>query len=106
METVQLIIQLIISVIPMIPLVIALVKFIIKSIQEKNWRQVVNLALKLIGEAEGMFSTGAEKKEYVMRMIKAAAKELNYAIDDDSLSALIDSIVNVTKTVNVKQIEG
>ena len=106
METFQLIVQLIIAIVPMIPLVIALVKYIIKAVQEKNWRQMVNLALKLIGEAEGMFTTGAEKKAYVIKMVKAAAKELNYEIDEESLSNLIDSIIDITKTVNVKQIEG
>lgn len=36
-----------------------------------------------------------------MQMVKAAAKELNYEIDENALSNLIDSIIGITKTVNV-----
>ena len=106
METLNLILRIVAAVVPMVPLVIALITFVKKSIQEKNWKQMVNLALKLIVEAEGLFVTGAEKKDYVMKLVKAAAEEINYTVDEKALSDLIDSIVSVTKSVNVeKQIE-
>lgn len=101
MDKLELLMQIAVSLAAIIPLIVALVKFVVKSVKEKNWLQMVNLALKLIAEAEGMFETGADKKAYVMQMVKAAAKELNYDLDEDALSNLIDSIIGITKTVNV-----
>ena len=53
-----------------IPLLITLVKYIQKVIKEKNWGAVVQLVLKLMAEAEQLYSDGAEKKQYVMSAIK------------------------------------
>ena len=105
METLNLILRIVAAVVPMIPLVIALINFVKKSIQEKNWKQMVNRALKLIVEAETLFVTGAEKKDYVMKLVKAAADEINYNVDEKALSELIDSIIGVTKAVNVEKKE-
>ena len=44
------------------PLVIALVKYVRQSIQEKNWNNLVKLVLELISTAEEKFETGAERK--------------------------------------------
>ena len=55
METLNLILRIVAAVVPMIPLVIALINFVKKSIQEKNWKQMVKLTLKLIVEAETLF---------------------------------------------------
>ena len=64
-----------------IPLVINLIKYVQKAVKEKNWNQVVQLVMNLMKEAERKFDTGAEKKEYVMSMIKASADTINYDID-------------------------
>ena len=101
MDKLELLMQIAVSLAAIIPLIVALIKFVVKSVKEKNWLQMVNLALKLIAEAGSMFQTGADKKSYVMQMVKAAAKELNYEIDENALSNLIDSIIGITKTVNV-----
>lgn len=85
-----------------IPLAIQLVKFIKKAIQEKNWTNVMRLVLKLMEEAEQNFKTGAEKKEYVLDSIKALESTLNYDIDIDAISIMIDTICNTTKKINTK----
>lgn len=85
-----------------IPLTIQLVKFIKKAIKEKNWASVVQLVLKLMEEAEQNFKTGAEKKEYVLDSIKALESTLNYDVDMDAISAMIDTICNATKKINIK----
>ena len=51
-------------------------------------------------EAEKKFDTGAEKKEYVMSMIKASADTINYDIDMDAISDLIDSLCSMSKVIN------
>lgn len=83
-----------------IPLVINLIKYVQKAVKEKNWNQVVQLVMNLMKEAEKKFDTGAEKKEYVMSMIKASADTINYDIDMDAISDLIDSLCNMSKVVN------
>lgn len=85
-----------------IPLAIQLVKFIKKAIQEKNWANVMRLVLKLMEEAEQNFKTGAEKKEYVLDSIKALESTLNYDIDIDAISIMIDTICNTAKKINTK----
>lgn len=83
-----------------IPLVINLIKYVQKAAKEKNWNQVVQLVMNLMKEAEKKFDTGAEKKEYVMSMIKASADTINYDIDMDAISDLIDSLCSMSKVVN------
>ena len=83
-----------------IPLVINLIKYVQKAVKEKNWNQVVQLVMNLMKEAERKFDTGAEKKEYVMSMIKASADTINYDIDMDAISDLIDSLCSMSKVVN------
>lgn len=83
-----------------IPLVINLIKYVQKAVKEKNWNQVIQLVMNLMKEAEKKFDTGAEKKEYVMSMIKASADTINYDIDMDAISDLIDSLCSMSKVVN------
>lgn len=84
------------------PLVIALVKYVRQSIQEKNWNNLVKLVLELISTAEEKFETGAERKEWVIDMVRVAENQINFDIDEETLSNLIDDLVNLTKKVNIK----
>lgn len=102
MDYVNLIIQVIANLIVVIPLVIELVKFVQKAIKEKNWAKMIELLTALIIEAESKFETGAEKKEWVMSMIKASAETINYNISEEQLSDLIDNTIELTKLVNTK----
>lgn len=104
--TVELIIQIIFDVILAAgiatPLIIALVKYVKESIQEKNWNNLVKLVLELISTAEEKFETGAERKEWVMDMVRAAENQINFDIDEEQLSKLIDDLVEMSKKVNIK----
>ena len=83
-----------------IPLVIKLVEFITKAIKEKNWSNVMQIVLKLMTEAEANYATGAERKEYVMDSIAALKDSLNYEIDMNAISVMIDSICSASKVIN------
>lgn len=85
-----------------IPLVVTLVKYIRQSIQEKNWNKVLELVTNLMITAETKFETGAERKEWVLIMVKASADTINYPIDLDEISKLIDSLCDMSKVVNGK----
>lgn len=85
-----------------IPLVVQLVKYCQKAVQEKNWNQLLKLVMNLMEEAETKFETGADRKEWVMMMIKASADTINYTINMDEVSKLIDSLCSMTKVINGK----
>lgn len=84
-----------------IPLVIKLVEYVVKSVKERNWNNLLDLVMSLMAEAEKKFATGAERKEWVIAMVQASADTINYEIDIDTLSILIDSLCDLTKEVNV-----
>lgn len=84
------------------PLVIALVKYVRQSIQEKNWNNLIKLVLELISTAEEKFETGAERKEWVISMVRVAENQINFDIDEEMLGNLIDDLVDLTKKVNIK----
>ena len=102
-EMISIIVAIVIGVVAVvIPLIVALIKFIIKAVKEKNWKPMVSLVMNLIKEAETKFGTGAEKKEWVMGMVKATAKSIGYNLKEEELSNMIDNIVALTKQVNMK----
>ena len=88
-----------------IPLAVTLVKYVKKAIQEKNWSALLGLVVSLIEEAETKFNDGATRKEWVMAMVKTSAEYINYPVDTDALSALIDSLCEMTKVVNAPKTE-
>lgn len=89
-----------------IPLIVKLVQFIKESVKSKNWSSLMQLVLQLMTEAEKNYATGAERKEYVMGAIKSMESTLNYDIDEDVISTMIDSIVLASKTINALVIES
>lgn len=109
MENVNIWIEIVISVLTgiaaCIPLVIKLVQVIKDSVKAKNWTPLMQLILKLMAEAEGNYSTGAEKKAYVIDSIEAIKGSLNYDVDMEAVSAMIDAIVVATKKINVEKTE-
>lgn len=99
---IQIIVSIISGLLVCIPLVIKLVEYVIKAIQEKNWQNVMQLVLRLMTEAEKNFETGAERKEYVMDSIIAMKDTLNCEIDMNAISAMIDSICDASKIINAE----
>lgn len=89
-----------------IPLIKKFYDAVKASIEEKNWRNLLNLLMKYIEEAEEKLSdqSGADRADWVVAMVKASAEWANYKIDDDELRAWIDSLVEMTKKVNVQNV--
>lgn len=86
-----------------IPLVIQLVKYIKATIKEKNFSNIMKIVLDLMPEAEEKFSTGAERKEYVLNNVKSLSDTLDYEVDLDRVSDMIDAVVAISKKVNVNK---
>lgn len=83
-----------------IPLVIELVKYVKLAIETKNWNKLVALVLNLMQEAEAKFDNGADRKEWVLTCVKAAADTINYPIDITEVGKLIDDLCAMSKLVN------
>lgn len=88
-----------------IPLALKLVDYVKKAVQERNWGSLLDLVIKLMETAEGKFSDGATRKEWVMAMVKTSAQYVNYPMDTDMLSQKIDDLVALTKVVNPPETE-
>lgn len=83
-----------------IPLVIKLVEYVQKAVKEKNWNKLLDLVMSLMEEAEKKFEDGATRKEWVMAMVKSSADSINYDIDIEAVSELIESLCEMSKIVN------
>ena len=83
-----------------IPLVLKLVQYVKKATQEKNWSGLLDLVMRLMEQAEKKFADGATRKEWVMAMVQTSAEYINYPVDIQALSDLIDNLCNLTKKVN------
>lgn len=102
MEWVELILKLLASLAVVIPLVVELVKYVNKASKEKNWGALLSLVMNLMTEAEEQFDNGADRKSWVLKMVEASAHTINYEINVDQVSELIDSMSTLSKKINVK----
>ena len=99
---IQAIISILSGIAVLVPLVIKLVQYVQANTKEKNWSSLMVLVMNLMSQAEQMFDKGADKKEWVMNELKAVANTLNYEIDWDVVSEMIDKICDVSKEINVE----
>lgn len=83
-----------------IPLVVKLIEYVQRAVKEKNWNQLLRLVMQLMETAETKFDTGAERKDWVLSMVKASSDTINYDIDLDRIAVLIDSLCDMSKIVN------
>lgn len=100
MEILKLVAAIASGLVAAIPLAIQLAKYVKQAIKEKNWGIVLKKVMDLMETAETKFAEGAERKEWVMAMLKASADGINYDIDYDAISEMIDRLCNLTKVVN------
>ena len=103
MEWYEIIISILSGIATCVPLVISLVKYIQKAAKEKNWNKLVVVISNFIAEAETLFHDGASKKDYVINSVLAIAKTIDYPVDKDMLGELIDSLVALSKKVNIEK---
>ena len=101
MEWYEILISVLSGLVVTIPLVVKLVEYVRKAIIAKNWNHLLVLIMDLMSEAEGKFDTGLERKDWVMMAIKASADTINYDINMDEVSKLIDALCAMAKVVNV-----
>lgn len=99
-ECLRLILSIISGLTATIPLIIKLVEYVEKATKEKNWNKLLELVMGYMEVAETKFKTGAEKKEWVLAMVKASADTINYDIDMETVSKMIDDLCDLSNVVN------
>ena len=104
-EWVDIVVSVLSGLIVAIPLVVKLVEYVQKAAKEKNWGNVLELVTNLMQEAENKFDNGLERKEWVLMMIKASADTINYDINIEQISKMIDSLTAMSKVVNAPVVE-
>ena len=100
MELIKLIVSALPGIAAIITLIYQLVKYVRQSIKEKRWPELINLVMGYMERAETMFESGADKKEWVMAMVKASADTVKYEVDMDVISEMIDSMCDMSRVVN------
>lgn len=100
MEWLQLVVSVLAGLATAIPLAIKLVEYVQKAVREKNWNKMLDMVMDLMKTAEAKFDSGADRKEWVMAMIKASADTINYDVDMDAIGQLIDNLCDMSKVVN------
>lgn len=100
MNWIEIIVAILTGLATCIPLVWKLIEYVKKAVKEKNWNELLKLIMNLMSEAEKKFDDGATRKEWVLAMVQASSDTINYDIDIELVSALIDSLCDMSKTVN------
>ena len=100
MEWTQVAVSILTGLAAAIPLVTQLVKYIQKARKEKNWSKMVDLVVSLMQEAEAKLTEGADKKQWVLAMVKASADTIDYDVDLELIGDLIDSLCDMSRVVN------
>ena len=99
-EWAQLIAAVLAGVATAIPLVVKLVELAGNIKREKNWKQMLDLVMALMDDAEVMFTDGADKKQWVLAGVMELSGVVDYDIDLDALSHMIDKLCIFSKRVN------
>lgn len=86
-----------------IPLIIKLVKVVEDSIRERNWDKLLKLVMNLMESAESMFDDGASRKEWVLQYVDAMSDSVDYDIDMEVVSGLIDNLCSMSKQLNTRE---
>lgn len=102
-DWVELIVAVVSGILVCIPLVQKVIVLTKKNAQEKNWPALLDMIMGYMEKAEQLFDDGASKKAYVIGMIEESAAMVNYEIDMDVVSAMIDQICATSKVVNAPE---
>ena len=102
-EWIEVIVAIVSGILVCIPLVQKVIVLTKKNAQEKNWPALLDMVMGYMEKAEVLFEDGAQKKAYVLGMLEQSAAMVNYEIDMDVVSAMIDQICATSKIVNAPE---
>lgn len=100
MELEEYILSILSGLIVTIPLVIKLIEYVKSTIKERNWSKLLRIVMGYMVIAEEKFTTGAERKDWVISMVQESADIIDYPIDIDLVGNMIDSLCDMSNRVN------
>ena len=83
-----------------IPLVVKLIHYIKEAAAGRDYQKLIKLTMKFCEEAELLFGTGEQRKEWVMRRVEEVAKAMNVEVDMEAIGQLIDDVCAASKMIN------
>lgn len=87
-----------------LPLISKLLKTVDELRRSRNWGNLLGIVTDLMAEAENQLNAGTDKKAFVLAGVETLASSVDYEIDMDELSELIDSLCEMSKKVNFKEV--
>lgn len=103
MEYLEYVLAIVAGITTAIPLIIKLCSTVKQSIREKNWPGLMAMVTHYMEEAEDLFEYGSDKKQWVLKMVESSAHLVNYDIDMNVVSEMIDSLCAMSKVVNAPE---
>ena len=100
---INIIINVLSSLVIIIPLGVKLYRTIKDLVKEQNWPILMGYAIKYMSMAEKNISGGAEKKQWALDSLKSTAQHSGYNLTDSDLAKIgemIDSICDASKVIN------
>lgn len=100
---INIIINVLSSLVIIIPLGVKLYRTIKDLVKEQNWPVLMGYAIKYMAMAEKDISGGAQKKQWVLDSLRATAQNIGYNLTDSDLAKIgemIDSICGASKVIN------
>jgi hypothetical protein len=98
---------LVVTIIGVIPTVVSLVAYIVKSIKNKDWSAILTITQKAMSEVESASkdtaNTSEEKLNMAIKIIKNSCEASNIKCDDDTITkvtAYITEMCKWAKSVN------
>lgn len=100
MEWLKYLISILAGIAACIPLAAKLAQYVRENTRAKNYPALISLVTGLMEQAEAMFEKGADKKTWVMKMVEASAKTVNFDVDLTVVGDMIDQLTDMSKRVN------
>ena len=101
-DIIEIIMTILAGVLTCVPLVVKLVEYVKKAWNEKDWGRLVGLVSDMMSDAEKMFGTGEERKQWVLENIEFLAEQegIRCEIDIAAIDRMIDTLCAMSKNVN------
>ncbi len=109
MDWVQIVVSVLSGLAVCIPLVVKLVQYVREAVNGKRWDAMLKLVITNMQEAETLFATGAERKQWCMRLLAGSAESAGFELtpeDVQKIGDMIDSLCAMAKTVNAEGVNG
>ena len=83
-----------------VPLALQLVRYAKMAVEEKNWTKLLELVLELMKNAEEIYESGPQRRDYVIDAVMQLGQRVGYTMEEEALGKLIDDLCAMSKTVN------